>query len=789
MIQYELKKILKNRYIIAFFFVFFLLNTILCYYQASDIVNHQDEKMLKGEQLAEVVAMFERYREDPNGFMEQEYKSLVAYITLYDEMYEFYSHEHFMNEGDWSSFNLKNYWTEFDEEKVDTYYTTHIYFTKALNYQDEYKNNVDDVINRAKKTQQMAMLSGMDANSFDYKYQSEIVEIYGVNRDIPFDVEYGRGWDHYFSYTGMNLCALLFLLILVPGLLLDEKQSGAFPVIHTTKRGYLQLILSKLTVLLIAVVTTVVTFSAASLVIYGIKCEGFSTLSNYVQVFSAYNYCPFIIKVGEYLAASLLMKVLALFAVGVVILLLSWLIQNHAMTYLASVVLLGGNFAAYMAEYANMNHPLRLLNLFSVLDVNQCFTQYHAVDLFGHCVPYLTATLVVWGGLLTLAVATLVILFCRVSRGGRRQRKKKISFRIKIPQIAAPCMVRTSFGFEAHKLLVAGKYFILIALVLLMKFYYVESFVTYQPSVSDDIYREYMFLLEGEWTQEKSEYISDERAAINEILLAEESMEAKYEAGEIAQFDYTDYRKDLYDAKVRDGIFARVESQEAHILALKECGMDAHFVYATGWNAMYEQSFEFFLYGLLLVLAVQIFSVEFHGMQPIMRATKKGRGHILVTKFLLAITLAAGMGALFAFVDYRKMMELYTYTAGHSPAQSLPMLAELPLSLSLREFFFLYEGVKIVAFILLAVITVSMSILIRKSVHAMATTMLLTIVPFVLRYFGFGFAKYLDFTCLLSGSQYILMSLDSVLYFALFTLGVMILTIGVTMWGRVKWKE
>ena len=312
--------------------------------------------------------------------------------------------------------------------------------------------------------------------------------------------------------------------------------------------------------------------------------------------------------------------------------------------------------------------------------------------------------------------------------------------------------------------------------------------MTYQPSVSDDIYRNYMFLLEGEWTPEKSEYIADERAAIDKILEAEDIMDDKFEAGEIAQFDYSDYRKDLYDAKVRDGIFARVEAQEAHILALKESGMDAHFVYATGWNAMYEQNFDFFLYGLVVVLAAQIFSVEFHGMQTIMRATKKGRGRILVTKFLLAITLAAGMGALFAFVDYRKMMELYTYTAGHSPAQSLPMLAELPLSLSLREFFFLYEGVKIVAFILLAVITVSMSILIRKSVHAMATTMLLTIVPFVLRYFGFGFAKYLDFTCLLSGSQYLRMALDSTLYFVLFTVGMALLTVTVVAAGCKKWR-
>lgn len=787
MIRYELKKVFRNRYILAFFLLFFLINIVLSYYQAAHTVNSQVEKQPEGEQLAEILAMFERYEEDPEGFLEQEYKPMVAYKNLYQERHSSAVKEHLKREGDLSTFDLKNYWEDYDAEKLEAYYAVYTYFARALNDAEAYKTNVDDVVTRAKNTQQMALLSGLDTDSFDYKYQSDIVEIYSVNRDIPFDIEYTRGWDHYFSYTGMNLCALLFLMVLVPGLLLDERQSGIFPVIHTTKRGYVHLILSKLAVLLLVVCMTVVTFSAASLITFGVKCEGFSSLSNYIQAFSAYTYCPFIITVGEYFAASILIKALALFAVGTLILLLSWLIQNHALTYLASVVLLGGNFVAYIMEYVNANHPLRLLNLFSVLDVNLCFTQYHAVDLFGHAVPYLTASLALWGGIMAVAVAVTLFLFCRVSRGARRKRKKKHSFRI--PRIALPCTVRTELGFEAHKLLIAGKYLILILLVLLVKLYYVDASMPPQPSVTDDIYREYAFLLEGEWTPEKSEYIADERAAINEVLLVEAEMEAKYVAGEIAYFDYNDYRNDLYDAKIRNDIFARIEAQESHILALKERGVEAHFVYTTGWNALYSQTFDFFLYGLLLVLSVQIFSVEFHGMQPILRATKKGRGYLLVTKYLLALSIALAASLLFAYIDYEKMMELYTFTAGYSPAQSLPMLAELPLSLSLRGFFFLYETVKALGFVLLAVLAVSASVLVRKAIHSMAVVLLATLVPFVLGYFGFDFAKFLDFTCLMSGSQYIRMSLESALYFVVFTICVLALTTGLTVWGCRKWRD
>ena len=785
MLGFELKKILRNKFILAFFAILFVMNLILSLHQATLAAEDADD-YASDEQREAVLAMFERYEEDPEGFLQNEYQPMIDYLKEFDSIENSVMAEFWLEGKDISTIRWEDYWDEYDPQKNQLYYETYMYFTRRLTYADTYKDNISEVIRQAKQLQKESELFGMAEGDYDYAHQSDIVDIYTINKELSFDIENPKGWDAYFSYTGMNLCAVLLVLILVPGLLQDERQSGTFPMIHSTKRGYIPLIVTKILAFLVSICVMVILFSVSTLIIYGLKCGGFSSLTNYVQVFSKYNYCPFIIKVGEYLFGSILIKILALSAMGVFLLLLSQIMKSHTWTYLAAVVLIAANFVLYVTEFLNPNHPLRLLNLFSILDTDICFEQYHSINVFGRSVPYMTASLTFWGGILAISSLALVFLFCKVSRNSQRRKRRAL---IKKPRLTMPCMLRTTYGFEAHKLLMAGKYLILVLLVLLVKVQYVEQAYTFQSNAADDIYKDYMFTLEGEWTEEKSEYIANERASIDQILLVEEEMDDLYKTGEIEYSEYYEYKTRLYDAKIRNGIFIQIERQEAYILDMAKQGYEVHFVYATGWNALLDRAFDFLLYGLLLVMTVQIFAVEFQGMSPIVRATRKGRGRLPIAKYMLAVSLAVVIGAIFAYVDCRQMMEVYECTAIGSPVQSLPMMEGFPLKISLWQYLLLHESIRIIGMILLSVLAVSVSVFLRKAVHAMAVTLLVTLIPFALRSFGFGFAKWLDFTALLSGGQYILLSIDSALYFILFSAFVLLASISMAVWGYVKWKR
>lgn len=786
MLTFELKKLLGNKFLIIFFSVLFLINAGLSLYEAN--MAKASAEQMEPDKKREILDMFDRYRDDPEGFLQNEYQPILDYKQEWERKRNEYM-KYATEQGIPSEeMNLAYYWEDYDQSKIDAYYNLYIYFNRATESGKAYYDNVTDLLNASHRAKGELVMLGKTEDSYDYGYQQDIIDIYTVNRELPLDPTYPSGWEAYFSYTGGNLCVLLFLLVLISGLLLDEKKSGTLSLIHTTKRGYIPLILTKLTALLTAVVLTVVIYSGTSLAIFGLVQGGYSPLSDFVQVFESYHYCPYLITVGEYLGLSLLIKVLMLTATGMLLLLLSRLIGSHIMTYAVSVVYVGIHFALSSLEYVNPNHPVRLLNLFTAMDTSVGFGRYYSVNLFGTGVPYMTCLTALWGAVLVIAGVAVTLLFCRAGRAHTVKAPTKKALHIKLPPVTASCFSRTLLGFEVHKLLVAGKYLLLILLILGIKIAITDDMTYHQP-VGDVIYQSYMTRLEGEWTQDKGDYLNAERAAIEELKAKEESMKSLLETGEISGTEYNEYRKSLYDAKVRDAILSRVEMQESYILTQKEAGKEAHFVYATGWDALFDLKFDYLLFALLLILGVGIFTPEFFGISPIIRATGKGRRHTLVTKYALAITLALTMGILFATLDFIKMNQLYSLPAWDSPALSLATLSNLAIPMTLRGYFITYEITKLIGFTLLTVAAVSVSLLLKKAVHALAVTVLVTLLPFVLIRLGLTAAEFFDVTALLQGSGYLEMAMGSPVYAVAFTVAVVGISALCVWWSGRRWVK
>lgn len=325
-----------------------------------------------------------------------------------------------------------------------------------------------------------------------------------MGKYVPLESERDIGWNHYFAYADGNICLILFLLVLAPGLLLDEKKNSTYPIIRATKRGRLSTMLAKLAAILSVIVIAVLTFSTTTLILFGAEL-GYSSLSNYIQIFDDYLFCPYIVTVGKYLGLSLIIKILTLFALGTVILTASFLLRNYALTYLTGLVIGGVNFFIYFTDFLDINPPLRLLNIFTIMDAEVCFSRYYAINVFGRCLPYLAAIFLFMGLIAVVFSVWSALLYCR-SAGGRSLRKGKKLF--KLPNVALPCFIP---GFELHKVLLAGKYILLILAVLLVKGYQLQTTDPVNYSFSDTLYKEYVTMLEGEVTQEKLDFITDER--------------------------------------------------------------------------------------------------------------------------------------------------------------------------------------------------------------------------------------------------------------------------------------
>ena len=229
MIRYEIKKLLGSKFIPIFFIIMFALNLLLSYYAAplsrGELNLHSE---LDAETQAIVDEMYARYEADPETFME-EFSSCRAYYLTSIEMTSLVTEKNMeaMMRGEEGNYTIQDFWPEYNDEiraKVDLYFNTYRYFYRVSGYvTEEYPALLKSVIDNAKLFQEEYLAYGMSADSYEYRYQSDVIDVYSVNKNLPIRFEDRKGWDMYFTYTDGNICMLLFILVLISLFVFDPQ--------------------------------------------------------------------------------------------------------------------------------------------------------------------------------------------------------------------------------------------------------------------------------------------------------------------------------------------------------------------------------------------------------------------------------------------------------------------------------------------------------------------------------------------------------------------------------------
>ena len=759
MLLYECKKILANRFLLLLCGILLLLNALLSYNQA------KHEEIVDEHGMVDVLKAYEA---DPISW-EKEYKELQKHHEIFmaqkmDEYTEFLKE----NPG------ATDYtWEPDDTEIKYGFYTS---AKKWLSRIDAYPKEINRIVKAAKIEQEDYLAAGVSEEDYEYKYQTDIILIYSVNSIIPLRYEYQRGWDEYHAYTSGNVLLVMLMLVLAPGLFIEEFSSGMYPILHATKKGRLHTFLNKLGALALFTTLAVVLFTATTLAFYGAS-YGFSSLGNFVQVFEDFKFCPEIITVGELLAVSVLTKILVLFALGTLIMLLSVFIKKYALTFVASLGAVALNFVLYFFISLEQTGSFDMLNLFTVMDTKTAYTRYYSLNVFEESVPYIPLSIGLFAVLAIVFAALSAFAFCRTQGAVKIKTKKPI----KLPARAIPMPCRTLFGAEMGKLLLANKFIIIVVVVLLAKGFIAAETFTYTESFTDSVYKEYMVLLEGEITDGKLAYMEAERDRIDTAKNSFNQVVADYHQGKITQQEYLAFVDEYDYAKDRDSHFARIEARRDYILSVQAAGKDSYFVYDTGWNTLFSQGFDYLLYGLVLLLFAGVFANEIRGgIHNILKATGKGRWRLFLAKYAAVLTLATVLFAAFTAIDLNAAMKSFEFPAWDAPVQSLTMFGSQP-SMTVAQFVALWIAVKWLAVVLLVTALTGISLLSGKVLNTMAIVATITLMPFLLRRFGLVVAQYFDFTYLLEGTSFLTTAASSGLYLTL-TVAVLAAAITILTW-------
>ncbi len=745
MFRYEWKKLLHNKFFLILFVLLFIVNAVLSFTEAKEAAEKNYSYDDKTQQM--IMELAKEYSADPEAW-EKEYARLQEY---YEEYMEEARKEH-AGEGSYTI----DYGDDPDMVKHSRYQMTMRFLQKI----DSYPEDIKKVIRAAKITKEDLLAAGVKESDYAYEYQDQIIELYSVNKLIPLKYEYMQGWDKYFAYTNGNVLLVMLLLFLVPGLTIEEYAGGMYPILHATKKGRPHVILCKLGVLLCTVTASVLLYTATTLLFYGTQC-GFSSLDNYIQAFTDYKYCPEIVTVGDLLLNSVLAKILVLFALGALILLLSSLIKKYALTFVASLGVVGINLVLHFlpsVDMASLPGTLKLLGCFTYMDVQTGYTRYHALNLFNNALPYLSATAILYGILAAICTAFVVLLFCRTGKASHLLRHKeegKLKKKLRLPPVAIPLPTRTLVGAELHKNLISNKYILVLAAVLLLKGVLSANTWEHRESFEDSVYKEYMTRLAGEMTEEKSMYVWNERVRIDSAISNQNQVIVDFREGRITEEEYYEQMDEASYALQRTEIFKRVENQNNHISKLKLEGRDAYFVYDTGWRQVLSGDFDWLLYGVALLLFAGLFAEEYRsGTTSILRATKKGRKQVWRAKVWTSLLLITALFAIFTAMDIINAVSTFDLPMVDAPLQSITELAELP-DMSIKEYLILCIAIRYLALLSLTVIILQVSLLTKKVLNTLSIVAIATILPYLLRRLGLGLAEYFDYTYLLGGAHFL----------------------------------
>jgi len=174
---------------------------------------------------------------------------------------------------------------------------------------------------------------------------------------------------------------------------------------------------------------------------------------------------------------------------------------------------------------------------------------------------------------------------------------------------------------------------------------------------SDEVYKRYTTQLEGELTDDKTEFLNSRLSEIDELIAAYDEMQQRYASGEITLDEYSTFTEQHGKAKAEESTVRYLCNK---CEALDGCtDFDKQIFCDTAWNDFFEDNgFYYVMLIALLCIAVPAFDAEYSsGSFAQLLISKRGKTQlalskltaVLVTVFMLSCLMSALSLGVFAY--------------------------------------------------------------------------------------------------------------------------------------------
>lgn len=196
----------------------------------------------------------------------------------------------------------------------------------------------------------------------------------------------------------------------------------------------------------------------------------------------------------------------------------------------------------------------------------------------------------------------------------------------------------------------------------------------------DNVYKEYMYLLDGYLNENKINYISKEKDRIFKTIETQEKMYKAYKSGTISSEMYSEYTLELDYAYLHKdafekGVLNKVRlAEESDTLSSDYYDyLNICFVYDTGWKKIINPEFNWLLFASIIILS-STFVLESHGSTSfcdILKSTIFGRKNVFYTKYIFSIICSSFVVSAYLIMDVLINIFKYSFPGSFYPLSSI----------------------------------------------------------------------------------------------------------------------
>lgn len=541
------------------------------------------------------------------------------------------------------------------------------YETEPLS-QTAYEQYRTGLIDEAEQRMQIGLFA--DEDTYSYRNAKRIVNAYRSCENVQISAQCPAGVQLLCDSTPCDGVLVLWIVLLLYMIVLEERKSGQFSFQRTTKYGRRTLGNIKLLTLMLFVLGGVIMICLERLVLVLLLYGPFAVDAS-IQSFFPASVCA--IPVGGVLLLAFLIKCAYCVILALGLYLITQLVTNNLKCAWVWMLCLLGTFLLYvLLEENSWLALLKELNPWSFLNASRLFTRFKNLNILNVPIPFWTMYLC-----LNLAGAT-VLLAPSVCLYGRRNI-------MPVKNAKKGCLPwrrhANVFLHEGYKLLTMGGWR-LVLLVMLLGICLTDEQYQLYGTMAQYYDWSYSQRLEGIWGEQQEQFLKEEEERLSSIItLVQENPDA---------ISALSGQYDVYNAYIRMTVKANRIRTIDHASFLYENGYALLFIHTN--PSGYIQHGVLLLVLLIFSMSL-VWEMEYHyRLMALLAVTKAGVRTIRRNKRRWCLIMGALLYLGTCLPMYVRVFQTFGFLKFDVPAPSLDILAGVPEWISIGALFALQNA-------------------------------------------------------------------------------------------------